>query len=124
MNLTVESITFDAEEPAAVAKFWAFAFGAEPVVPSPYVAMVESAGRPRFLFIKVPESKTAKNRCHVDLHADDEAGVDAEVERLVGAGASLVDHHREYGTYWATLRDPEGNEFCIGTPDLSHGAPA
>ncbi len=120
MNLTVESTTFDAEQPEELAKFWAFVFDAEPIVPSPYVALVESPGRPRFLFLQVPEHKTAKNRCHVDLHADDEAAVDAEVERLTAAGAALVDHHREYGTYWATLRDPEGNEFCIGTPDHSH----
>ncbi|MFE6915950.1 VOC family protein, partial [Streptomyces rubiginosohelvolus] len=39
---------------------------------------------------------------------------DEEVERLLAHGATLVgDHRRPNGRGWATLADPEGNEFCV-----------
>ena len=57
---------------------------------------------------------------HFDLHAPDADVVDAEAERLVGAGASLISSNEEHGVYWKTLRDPEGNEFCVGTPLPGH----
>jgi hypothetical protein len=36
------------------------------------------------------------------------------VTRVLDLGAELVDRYDEYGTTWATFRDPEGSEFCIG----------
>ena len=63
------------------------------------------------------EKKVAKNRCHVDLHVDDRPAVQVEVDRLTALGATVIRAPKEeYGTYWATLQDPEGNEFCVGSP--------
>ena len=53
-----------------------------------------------------------KNRVHLDMQAADRA---AEVERLVGLGATIVHEQHEYGMEWNTLADPEGNEFCLAT---------
>ncbi|HEX6257157.1 MAG TPA: VOC family protein [Euzebyales bacterium] len=79
---------------------------------------------PSVWFQPVPEAKSVKNRLHLDLLvagrgtpiAERRRIVDAEVERLVGLGATIVrvvdgdvrDH------YAVTLGDPEGNEFCVG----------
>ena len=61
----------------------------------------------------MPEDKTVKNRVRLDLQPQDRRR-DAEVERLHGLGATLVnDLRRLDGTGWAVLADPEGNEFCI-----------
>jgi hypothetical protein len=69
-------------------------------------------GRPRVLFQLVPEPKTVKNRVHLDLHVGAERR-EAEVARLVGMGATEL-HRASQGPYvWATLADPEGNEFCV-----------
>jgi hypothetical protein len=63
------------------------------------------------------EPKTAKNRCHVDLHAESRDAVATETDRLVALGAKVLrDPQEEFGTYWSTLQDPEGNELCIGAP--------
>ena len=63
------------------------------------------------------EPKTAKNRCHVDLHAESRDAVATETDRLVTRGATVIRKpQEEYGAYWATLQDPEGNELCIGAP--------
>ena len=63
---------------------------------------------PRFLFQRVPEGKTAKNRMHLDLRT----GLDA-VDRLVGLGATRVREHNDQTGHWVVLLDPEGNEFCV-----------
>ena len=49
--------------------------------------------------------------------ADDRPSVQTEVDRLVALGATLLRAPKdEYGAYWATRQDPEGNELCIGAP--------
>ncbi len=69
-------------------------------------------GRPRVLFQLVPEAKTVKNRVHLDLHVGPGRRED-EVARLVRLGATEL-HRAAQGPYqWATLADPEGNEFCV-----------
>jgi len=66
------------------------------------------------LFLKVPESKTVKNRMHICLRPVDRTR-DEEVERLLGLGATMYDDLRKADTGWAVLADPEGNEFCVLT---------
>jgi hypothetical protein len=69
-------------------------------------------GRPRVLFQAVPEAKTVKNRLHLDLHVGPERR-DDEVARLVAMGATELYRESQGPFTWATLRDPEGNEFCV-----------
>jgi hypothetical protein len=86
-------------------------------------AVVDPTGEgPRIFFQQVPEPKSVKNRVHLDLNAGGGHGtplprrktsVDAEVARLVGAGATVVGPMEQRGEYWVVLRDPEGNEFCV-----------
>ena len=78
-----------------------------------YFARIDGNGaEPNLLFIQVPETKAGKNRLHIDLDADD---LNAARERLDGLGAQFVHEKDEYGIQWLTFRDPEGNEFCVGT---------
>lgn len=112
MALRLLSITVDADDPTHLAGFWAGVTGYEVSMATENVARLEGDGSlgPGYMFIKVPEGKTAKNRMHVDLGSAD---LDAEIARVVGLGATLKGRHEEYGITWATLGDPEGNEFCI-----------
>ncbi len=66
------------------------------------------------LFLKVPEPKTVKNRMHICLRPTDRDR-DAEIERILGLGATLVNDLRKGDRGWAVLGDPEGNEFCVLT---------
>ncbi len=66
----------------------------------------------RLLFQRVPETKTVKNRLHLDLHPG-EGRRDEEVARLEGLGASVLRRVKEQGGEWVVLADPEGNEFCV-----------
>jgi predicted enzyme related to lactoylglutathione lyase len=62
------------------------------------------------LFQQVPEPKVVKNRAHIDFDAAD---VDAEVDRLLGLGGSVVARHNLGDFRWTIVADPEGNEFCV-----------
>lgn len=78
----------------------------------PYDAKSGTGLGRRLLFQHVPEPKTVKNRLHVDVHSA--AGErEAEVERIVGLGASVLRAVEHPGGSWTVLQDPEGNEFCV-----------
>jgi predicted enzyme related to lactoylglutathione lyase len=48
---------------------------------------------------------------HLDIHTDD---LDAEIERLVDLGASLVDDSfKDHPGQWVIMADPAGREFCV-----------
>ena len=66
----------------------------------------------RILFQAVPERKTVKNRVHLDLLVGPDAH-EAEVQRLVGLGASVLGVHDGDDGRWTLLADPEGNEFDV-----------
>jgi hypothetical protein len=109
MTLRLASVTFDCENPAVLARFWAAALGyVLNGEPTQEVATVEDPrGRDtEMVFVRVPESKTVKNRVHVDLGTND---METEVQRLVGLGAERGERIKE----WTVMRDPEGNEFCV-----------
>jgi predicted enzyme related to lactoylglutathione lyase len=112
MGLHVGAVTFDAGDASLLSRFWADALGAtaRPArdLAGAYVVEPSSAG-PLMLFLPVPEPKTAKNRCHLDLHTADYAD---DLARLEALGAAVVAHHDEAGR-WVVLHDPEGNEFCL-----------
>ena len=79
-------------------------------------AVVDPEGtRPRIFFQKVPEPKAGKNRVHLDLYvgwAEGVAGeerlgrVAAEVDRLVGLGASVFRVVDERGSTGSSSRIP------------------
>jgi hypothetical protein len=78
---------------------------------------------PKLSFMRVPEAKTAKNRLHLDVQAGGGREVPweqrwprvtAAVERLTGAGATVVRQHDLDGRPdHIEMTDPEGNEFCV-----------
>jgi catechol 2,3-dioxygenase-like lactoylglutathione lyase family enzyme len=86
-------------------------------------SVVDPAGiGPRIWFQQVPEGKVVKNRVHLDLGVSGgrtvpveirKERVDAEVGRLIGAGATQQRVQEGAGSYAVVMQDPEGNEFCV-----------
>ena len=113
MSLAIETWTFDSPHPRRAAEFWAQLLGwtidegesdEDEVLLNP-----QSPGPTPILFVNSRDTKTTKNRTHLDLRPDDQA---AEVERALSLGATHVDIGQGEQT-WVVLADPEGNEFCI-----------
>jgi len=120
MALRLQCITVDAQDPLALAQFWAEALGwkigedineievwIERELGDPH-----NTGFPDILFLKNSTPKNGKNRLHLDLRPDDQT---AEVARLEKLGAKKIDigQSAEPTCTWVVMADPEGNEFCV-----------
>jgi hypothetical protein len=135
-------IVFDANDVPRLVAFWEQALGYQ-VQPPPlefetwedfarengipeeqwdgWGALIDPDGkRPRVFFQRVPESKTAKNRVHLDVNVgegldgeDRTTRVKQEADRLQGLGATRQREAFERGEFWIVMQDPEGNEFCL-----------
>jgi hypothetical protein len=118
----LKEIVIDADRPAQLARFWAEV--AEGYRVRPYDAaelarlhslgltpetdptvMVDGPG-PTLCFHTRSGPRPFRNRIHLDLASPDRA---AEVERVIKLGATFWRSEQNY----TTLRDPEGNPFCI-----------
>ncbi len=88
-----------------------------------YLVDPEGVG-PQIFFQEVPEPKVVKNRVHLDLDVGGgrdvplptrRERVNAEADRLVGAGATRlrVSDEEVANHYFVVMQDPEGNEFCL-----------
>ena len=66
----------------------------------------------RLLFNRVPESKTVKNRLHVDVHTGP-GKRDATAARLQAHVATLIRQVKQPGGERSVRTDPEGNEFYV-----------
>ena len=115
MRIRLHALTFDCADAAELGEFWAQALGRDldPGAGKQFasIGLHDSAGtEPRWCFIQVPEGKSAKNRMHPDLIAAD---LEAEVARLAGLGATWKADLTMGSMRWATLQDPEGNEFDV-----------
>lgn len=146
--MTRLQITIDAREPEAQVAFWCLALGYRPKPPpegfDTWRAWYLSVGVPEdelgdsdcqdriedprgedppIWFQPVPETKTVKNRVHLDVrltagrHVPIEERarvVEAKAAELEAAGATRLrllnesDNH-----YGVVMQDPEGNEFCL-----------
>ena len=122
VSMDITCVTVDCHDPAKVANFWNEALGWDGVVAAPdgRGAICHPPGGGMYLeFIRVPESKTVKNRLHIGCNAGSLEDLDPEIERLQLLGATVaweeefpVDVAAQYRN--VVLCDPEGNEFCLG----------
>jgi predicted enzyme related to lactoylglutathione lyase len=126
--LEIHELTFDAQDPHALAAFWGALLDREirpgDMPQDDSVLVIPAPGQPGLLFLRVPEEKTAKNRIHFDLWPTS-ATRDEQVERATDLGAAvLADLRRPDGSGWVVFADPEGNEFCIGRSAAERAAGA
>jgi hypothetical protein len=112
------AVVVDAADPAVLADFWVAAAG----WPIGYrddngVSLHRPGGQPPDLdLVRVAETKTVKNRLHLDVAPRLEDSRDAEVNRLIALGARRTDVGQGPEVTWVVLADPEGNEFCVLRP--------
>jgi Glyoxalase-like domain len=135
-------VVMDCSDPAELGDFWAAVLGYEAQRPpagfDSWDAALDAAGvpaterdaafaivdpegqGPRVFFQRVPEPKVVKNRVHLDVFVDRTDDIEeqhrrvmTEVARLQAIGASFMREFDEYGEFWVTMQDPEGNEFDV-----------
>jgi predicted enzyme related to lactoylglutathione lyase len=120
MNMTC--VTFDCDDPAKMAQFWSDALRWSGTITAADGSSASCAPTERGMyleFVHVPEAKVVKNRVHLGCTVEAVEDLDAEVERLLALGATFEWEEffsPELATVYRNLvlRDPEGNEFCLG----------
>jgi glyoxalase superfamily protein len=108
-------VVIDASQPRVIADFWCAVLGWQIVAEEgDGLITIGPADRswPTIDVAPVPETKTIKNRLHLDLRADG-VSTAAELDRLFRLGARPADVGQPADASWVVLADPEGNEFCL-----------
>ncbi|WP_199538969.1 VOC family protein [Desertihabitans brevis] len=126
-------MTIDAGDPKRLAASWAGALGYIDEEGHDFedgASRVDPDGqRPAVSFLWVPEAKTAKNRCHLDLWpaagvedlAERDAVIRTKVSALVTAGATITREASWAGhVEGVVMADPEDNEFCVAGSGPGH----
>jgi hypothetical protein len=113
MTADLVALSFDAADPAGLARFWAGVLGNE------------DPGF-RIRFAPRAEPKVGLNRMHFDLTSTSLDDQQATVERALALGGSHLDVGQLPEEDHVVLADPEGNEFCVVGPDngFLRGCPA
>jgi predicted enzyme related to lactoylglutathione lyase len=105
----IADIIIDCLDPLRLATFWADLLGRQVEGnKGPYVWLKRPPGAVGVGFQKVAESKTGKNRVHLDIAVPD---VVAAKTRIEARGGSRVAGYEPGG--YLVMADPEGNEFCL-----------
>lgn len=126
----ISNVTFACAQPRELGRFWAFALGwpdddldpsitrqfrdagvGEPDLSGFHLTRSRDGGVPRFYFHRREKSRPDSYPIHLDFATGDR---EAEIARLTGAGASLVETKRGTSLTFSVMRDPEGNPFCVG----------
>ncbi|GLU48186.1 VOC family protein [Nocardiopsis ansamitocini] len=122
MATRLVQIAMNAQDDAAVGRFWARVLGWGTSSEGPGVTNLEPQGfdypDPVALCVdvlRVPEPKTVRNRVRVDLATTSAAHRADLLALLKGLGATDVDLGQG-DVPWTVLADPEGNEFRVLEP--------
>lgn len=106
----------DCADPWALVEFWEQALGyvRHPEADgNPYVGLLPPAGQtdPVVVLQRVPESKSVKNRAHLDLYTSQPETL---IRRLVEFGGMRIGGPQVHeGQWFQVMSDPEGNELCV-----------
>lgn len=112
MTLNVGMATIDCDNPQRLAEFYSQALDMQVLGDYGEFIFLGREGAPINIGLqKVPDSRSGKNRVHLDLRGEPRS---AAAHRMVGLGATIRAEHSVPGLAWIVLTDPEGNEFCIG----------
>ncbi|KAA0107719.1 VOC family protein [Mycolicibacterium sp. P1-5] len=112
-RIVLSTIIIDApsDDYSATTDFWAGALDAQAVHPrgAPDYRILDGASAD--LRVVVQQVHQGSAGVHLDIHTDD---LDAEVERLVGLGATVVDaSFKDHPGQWVIMADPAGKQFCV-----------
>jgi catechol 2,3-dioxygenase-like lactoylglutathione lyase family enzyme len=114
----MSELVVDCRDPARLAAFWCEVLGFVELERVEGSIEIGPPGtgfgglQPTIVFGPSSDPKAGKLRLHFDVSPTDR-DQDAELARLLAAGARPADIGQEGNESWHVLADPEGNEFCL-----------
>jgi catechol 2,3-dioxygenase-like lactoylglutathione lyase family enzyme len=92
-------------------EFWSEALGLVPNHRDPADDFRVLRGQQVNLSLQLAKTPvSARDQMHLDLYSDD---ADAQVDRLLGLGATKVRENTDPADPYVVMHDPEGNQFCV-----------
>ena len=105
-STSFKDLCIDSVNPDVLAPFWATALGLRAEPSGVDFRLVDDVPEHALWVNKVPESRTVKQRVHLDVNV-------AAVSELTKLGALVIDETQP----WTVLADPEGGELCAFVRD-------
>jgi len=118
MACRIGELVLKCRDPEVLARFWCEVLGFTEVDREQgiYIEIGPREGfggpQPTIFLIRSDDPRNGPARLHIDVNPTDR-DQDAELERLLAAGAQPVDIGQPADASWHVLADPEGNEFCL-----------
>jgi catechol 2,3-dioxygenase-like lactoylglutathione lyase family enzyme len=115
MSVQIHALSFDAKDPAGLARFWAGVLGREVGADGTSVLPDDDLG---FILRFLPSEleKDRANQIHFDLPSQTLEAQQAMVDRALALGGRHIDIGQKPEEEHVVLADPEGNEFCVIEP--------
>jgi predicted enzyme related to lactoylglutathione lyase len=115
--LQLTNVTFAADDPERLARFWAELLDEHSVEPTQSDSWRAPGPDVDLFFNKMEKSPTIELPIHLDVNVPDR---EAQLQRVLELGGKLVEtkSHQigDLSEIWTVMRDPEGNGFCIQSP--------
>ncbi|MEO3796798.1 VOC family protein [Nonomuraea sp. B10E15] len=115
MAAQLVALCIDANDPPALARFWAGVLGWE-MVDDPHDGLVLVPGDDtgfRIRCLPTQEKRTAPNQIHFDLTSATHDDQQRTVDRVLALGGRHIDVGQRPEEGHVVLADPEGNEMCV-----------
>ncbi len=118
MACRISELVIDCRDPVRLAAFWCEVLGFVELGREGADIEIGPPGtgfgglQPTIVLSYSPDPKAGKLRLHIDVSPVG-CGQDAELARLLAAGARPADVGQRGDESWHVLADPEGNEFCL-----------
>ena len=113
------AVTFGAQDPSALARFWATAMRWDVGVERDGCVELIPTDGTRFTLAFEPATpdQTSRQRLHLDLTTSSLEDQQQTADALVELGGRPVDNGQDPSEGFFVLADPEGNLFCLIEPD-------
>ncbi len=117
MACRITELVLDCRDPERLAAFWCEVLGFSVLGREDgavEIGPAEGFGglQPTLVLSPSDDPRPRKLRLHIDVNPTDR-DQDAELARLLAAGATRADVGQSGQESWHVLADPEGNEFCL-----------
>ncbi len=117
MACRISELVLECRDPERLAAFWCEVLGFGVIGREDgavEIGPAEGFGglQPTLVLSPSDEPKLRQLRLHIDVNPTDR-DQDAELTRLLAAGATRADVGQTGQESWHVLADPEGNEFCL-----------